>query len=184
MFALDVSKDLNLKQLDSEDASELHNLIESCRNDLREWLNWIDILQTVEDVEAFIKRANAEASEYKSLQLGIWFRGELAGLISFETIDWMNQSAEIGTWLGKRFRGKGISTKTTQAFVDYAFQKLNLNRIEIRCGVGNLKSQAVPERLGFRKEGTLHEVEWLHDRYIDHIVYGMTRTDYQKGTGF
>lgn len=183
MFVLKVTEDLNLKQLDTDDAPALHKLIASCRDYLRKWLNWMDTLQTVEDVKAFIERASREASEYSSIRVGVWFRNELAGLISFEKMDWLNQSAEIGAWLGERFQGKGIMTKATRALVDYAFDQLMLNRVEIRCGTGHLKSQAIPERLGFRKEGILREAEWLHDRYIDHVVYGMTRKDYQNVIG-
>lgn len=180
MFVLNITEELYLKQLEVTDAPALFRLIQSCRDYLRQWLSRIDRFQTVQDVQMFIEGANAQTSRGMGLQAGIWFRGELAGVISFEQIDWTNQSACIGAWLGERFQHNGIVTKATQALIDYAFRGLGLNRVEIRCGAGNLKSRAIPEKLGFQKEGTVREVERLHDRFIDHVIYGMTKRDYRQ----
>jgi ribosomal-protein-serine acetyltransferase len=180
MFVLNITEELRLKQLEANEAPELFTLIQSCRSYLRQWLPRIDMFQTVQDVQYFIEGAKAQASAGMGIQAGIWFRGELAGVISFEQIDWTNQSASIGAWLGERFQHNGIVTRATQALIDYSFRGFRLNRVEIRCGTGNLKSRKIPEKLGFQKEGTVREVERLHDRFIDHVIYGMTKSDYQQ----
>lgn len=181
---LKVSEELVLRQLDERDTAELYQLISSCRKHLQTWLKWIDTIGTERDVQQFIRMANQAASTYRGLQVGVRYRGELAGLISYDDPDWENRSVSIGAWLGDRFQGNGIMTKATWAMVDYAFRRLPFNRVEIRCGAGNEKSRAIPERLGFKKEGTIREAEWLHNRFIDHIVYGMTKKDYVQITGF
>lgn len=63
--------------------------------------------------------------------------------------------------------------------VDYAFNELNLNRVEIRCAVENKKSRAIPERLHFVNEGCIRQAEWLYDHYVDHIVYGMLKEEWK-----
>ena len=60
-----------------------------------------------------------------------------------------------------------------KAFVDYAFRELKLNRVEVRCAEENSKSRAIPERLGFVKEGIIREAEWIYDHYVDDVVYGI-----------
>lgn len=57
---------------------------------------------------------------------------------------------------------------------------MHLHKVEIRVAVGNEKSSAIPERLGFIKEGTLRAAEWLYDHYVDHVVYGMLLTEWQQ----
>ncbi len=74
-------------------------------------------------------------------------------------------------------------TRACRALVDYAFAKLQLNRVEIRCATGNLRSQAIPERLGFTREGTLREGEWLYDHFVDLIVYSMLAREWPNERG-
>lgn len=64
-------------------------------------------------------------------------------------------------------------TNACKAIVDYCFDELNLIRIEIRVATQNNKSLAIPDRLGFKKEGCLEKAEFLHDRFVDHYIYGL-----------
>ncbi len=64
-------------------------------------------------------------------------------------------------------------TGACRAMLEYAFRKLQLNRVTILCASGNLRSRAIPERLGFTREGVIREGEWLYDRFVDLIMYSM-----------
>jgi ribosomal-protein-serine acetyltransferase len=116
-------------------------------------------------------------------QCGIWFRGEFSGIIGYHGFDWMNRSVEIGYWLGEKFQGHGIMTKSCRTLVDYAFFEYNLNRVQIRCAIGNKKSIAIIERLGFIKEGCTRQAELLYDHYVDLFVYGMTADMWEIRSG-
>ena len=65
--------------------------------------------------------------------------------------------------------------------LDYAFSDRGLERVEIRCAVGNTRSQAVPLRLGFAFAETIKSAERLHDRYEDAVVFVMRRSDWLAG---
>ena len=71
-------------------------------------------------------------------------------------------------------------TKACREFVDYAFNTLELNRVEIRCAEDNLKSRAIPERLGFTKEGIIRDGELLNHGYVDSVVYGILKREWSK----
>jgi ribosomal-protein-serine acetyltransferase len=64
--------------------------------------------------------------------------------------------------------------------LEYSFGRMGLNRIEIRCATENLKSRAIPERLGFKDEGIIRDAEWLYDHYVDHIIYGMLESQWRS----
>lgn len=71
-------------------------------------------------------------------------------------------------------------TRAVKALTHYAFHELNLNRVDIRAAVENKKSRSIPERLGFVNEGRLRQAEWLYDRYVDCIIYGMLAEDWKN----
>jgi len=60
---------------------------------------------------------------------------------------------------------------------------LGMNRIEIKCGTKNYKSQAIPERLQFTEEGIMKEAELLYDEYIDLCSYAITKSEWQRING-
>lgn len=71
-------------------------------------------------------------------------------------------------------------TKVAKALTEYAFCRLNLNKVEIWAAVENKKSRSIPERLDFVEEGSIRQVEWLYDHYVDHIVYGMLANEWTE----
>ncbi|WP_334300596.1 GNAT family N-acetyltransferase [Alkaliphilus flagellatus] len=63
--------------------------------------------------------------------------------------------------------------------MNYAFNNFKLHRVEIRCAENNYKSRAIPERLGFTKEGLIRGSEWIYDHYVSHIVYSMLAIEWK-----
>lgn len=173
MFTLMHDGDVCLRLFNLQDANALFYLTDSSRHYLREWLPWVDSTKAVEDSQSFIDMTLKQFAANNGYQTGIWYQGELAGVIGFHGMDWANKKVSIGYWLGEQFQGKGIMTKACQTIIHHAFHQLHLNRVEIRCAVGNKKSRAIPERLGFQSEGMVREAEWLCDHFVDLVIYGM-----------
>jgi RimJ/RimL family protein N-acetyltransferase len=57
--------------------------------------------------------------------------------------------AMVGLWIGKPYQGKGLGTAVIGELAEYAFEKLNLGRVEADIFVGNLPSRKAFERNGF-----------------------------------
>ncbi|MFS0673712.1 GNAT family N-acetyltransferase [Ornithinibacillus sp. 179-J 7C1 HS] len=179
MFAFNVDDEISLRLLDERYAGELLQLINHSREDLREWLPWLDSTTTPRHVAEFIQGAWMMYEERSGLRLGIFYHGRLAGMVGFNTIDWANRIGIIGYWLGSHFQGYGIMTRSVTAIIDYGFNQLNLNRIEIRAAFQNDKSRAIPERLGFQIEGKIRQGEWLYDHFVDLVMYGMLASEWE-----
>ena len=129
------------------------------------------------DTANFLRGVNERAATGASLELLIEHAGELAGIAGFRALDPANRSGEIGYWLRADFGGRGLMTACCRALVAHGFDALGLNRIAIAAATGNTKSRAIPERLGFRFEGVLRQPEWLYDRFVDHAVYSLLRSE-------
>jgi ribosomal-protein-serine acetyltransferase len=174
-----VDNDISLFLVEEQDAEPLYRLVDANRAHLREWLPWLDGTQSVEDERAFIHRTQQQYKNGEGLSCLISYRDEVAGTIGFHGLNWINRQVEIGYMLGKSFEGKGIMTRSCRTMVDYAFRALNVNRVQIRCATGNVRSCAVPQRLGFTREGVVRQAEWLYDRFVDLVVYSMLVEEWQ-----
>ncbi|RPI04429.1 MAG: N-acetyltransferase [Ignavibacteriae bacterium] len=174
MPSLRIDDEIVLKILEPEDAEKLFALTDSNRTYLRRWLPWVDSNTTLDHSKHFIISTQEQLRLNYGFQCGIWFRGNLAGIIGYHSIDWMNKIVEIGYWIGEHYQGHGMVTKSCRALVDYAYYEYQLNRVQIRCATGNDKSNAIIERLGFVKEGLIQQGELLYDHFVDLYIYGMT----------
>jgi ribosomal-protein-serine acetyltransferase len=72
-------------------------------------------------------------------------------------------------------------TEAVAALTGYAFDAWKLNRVELRVEVGNQRSAAIAQRLGFREEGILQQGEGYGDSVKDVVVYSMLA---QEWTGW
>lgn len=178
MFYHTLNDNAELRLLQPAHAEALFSVTDKSREYLREWLPWIDFTKQVSDSEEFIKSTMKQFGNNDGFQAGIWYQGELAGVIGLHAINWTNRSTSIGYWLGEEFQGNGLMTAACQAVIDYCFNELQLERIEIRAAAENTKSRAIPERLGFEKEGCIRHAENLYGRYVDHYIYGLLSTDH------
>ena len=86
--------------------------------------------------------------------------------------------ATIGYWLAKDFCSQGIMLRVCQKLISLTFTRYKLNKVKILCAVGNHKSRAIPERLGFTLERILPQNEFLYDHFVDHAVYSMRQSEY------
>lgn len=182
IFPLRISEHLELRLFTEEDAPQLFGLTDQNRNHLRKWLPWLDKTKTVEDTRAFIKSSLERYAKNNGFDAGIWHQGKLAGVICIHLINWEHKFTSIGYWLSEHGQGKGIVSQSCQALIDYIFNDLKLNRIEIHCATGNLKSRSIPERLGFQPDGILRQTEWLYDHFTDHVVYSMLASEWKNRT--
>lgn len=180
MFYYQVNDDIQLRVLENKNAKELYKLIDNNRLYLREWLPWVGATTNVDAIKSFIKSSRKQLTDNNGFQAGIYYKGEITGSIGLHGIDWNNKKTTIGYWLAEGYQGQGIMTQSCRAIINYVIKDLGLNRVEIRAAEFNKKSRAVPERLGFKLEGTVRQSEWLYDHYVNHAVYGILAEEWIK----
>lgn len=175
---LDIDDRSELELINQSHAEELFGLIDRNRQFLKKWLPWLDNNRYFQNTLDFINISQMQYERSETAQFVLLYRGRIAGIVGFHRIDWMNRLTGIGYWIGESFQGKGLVTKACASLLDYSFLKIGLHRIEIRCARENIKSRAIPERLGFKQEGLIREAEWLYDHYVDHVVYGILESEW------
>jgi ribosomal-protein-serine acetyltransferase len=178
MFHASVRPGLELRLLEERHAAALFAAVDHDREYLREWLPWVDATTTPDDSLAFIKASLEQFAANNGFAAGIWNENQFCGVLGTHKINWLNRKVELGYWLGRNFQGKGIVTDACRAAITHMFRELDLNRVEIHCATGNVKSCAIPRRLGFTLDGTLREGQLVGGRYSDLHVFGMLKRDW------
>jgi len=161
-----------LRLLESGDAVELQALITANREYLAAWLPWA-AAQTDADTLAFIVRTRQQLQDNDGFQAALLVDGAIAGVVGYHAVDWRNRCTSIGYWLAADRQGRGTMTGAVAALTRHALDGWGLGRVEIRAAVDNRRSRAIPERLGFAEEATLHRAERVGDRSLDLVVYSL-----------
>ena len=163
------------------DARELFVTVDENREYLREWLPWLDDVNSMDDELAMIRRMR-DGKNFNWVYL-IRKYGELVGVVSLNWVDWDNRSFGLGYWVSESSSGRGIITKSCRRVVDHCFFDLKLHRLVIEVAVDNHPSRAVADRLGLRLEGISKDREWLYDRFTDSVMLAITAPEWNVQSG-
>lgn len=166
------------------DAPALFAAVSESRNHLLPWLSWASGHQTLADTIDFCTNAAGRWEARADFALGIWERstGELLGGTGFHFIDWTVPAFHIGYWLTTNGGGRGYMTESVRLLIRFAFEHFAAQRLVITCDAENVKSRAIPERLGFVLEATLRNDARAPDgRLRDTLIYAMTPDDFLAG---
>jgi len=104
------------------------------------------------------------------------------GMTRLYAFDSKNKSTRLGfTWYSTKAQGTGINTHCKYLVLQYAFEHLKIERIELNADVRNKRSIAAMEKIGFQKEGILRQNIYLPDGHKrDTIVYSLLLEDWEN----
>ncbi len=90
------------------------------------------------------------------------------------------RSASLGYCLDAAAWGHGYATEAARSILQWAFDTLDLNRVQAETDTRNAASARVLEKLGFVREGTLREDCVVNGEVSDSWVYGLLRRQWQS----
>lgn len=146
-----------LKSPSLEYIEMLQNAIAESIDDLKLWLKWAQKTPSLDECAETINKAIEAFQDQKELQFYIFTKESniLIGSAGLLRIDWSVPKAEIGYWVRTSYQGQGYATEVSQLLTQVAFNKLEVNRVEIKCDNDNIISKAVAKKSGFILEGVL-----------------------------
>lgn len=172
MKIIRLSSGIILRQLHAPDAPDIFQAIDTQRTYLGRWLPFVESTRALADSEAYVRSVEEGSEPVFTIRVD----GAFAGLVGFRNTDLKHLSTEIGYWLREEFQHRGIMTGAVSRLIDFAFEELGVERVTIRCAVGNERSRNIPRRLGFSFEGVERNGELLAGGvFTDLEVYGYRR---------
>ena len=128
-----------------------------------EWLNDLEVTQylamyhriiNVQSEKELLEKI-AKEHNYSIIDLE---NNELIGNCGYIGIDHINQSAEVGIFIGnKNYWNKGYGTEAIKLLIDYGFKALNLHNIGLRVFSFNERAKRAYEKIGFKIVGNRRE---------------------------
>jgi RimJ/RimL family protein N-acetyltransferase len=101
--------------------------------------------------------------------------GEVVGGVGFRWVDLTQAIGEVGYWLGRDARGRGLTTRAVHLLSKWALDTLDCERLQLRADELNVPSQRVAEKVGFRREGVLRSQQFSvrEGRRVDFVMYSL-----------
>lgn len=170
-FPILENKRVLLRPLQEEDILLLWPLIEE-QKDIFRWMT--ASIESQQDLELFIQKAVEDRDSKRSIPFTIIDkqRNEIAGSTRFGNIEWAHKRVEIGwTWLAPKYQATGINKAMKFLMLQYAFEILACNRVEIKTNELNKPSRKAIESIGAKYEGTLRSHIINSDGTVRNTVY-------------
>lgn len=139
------------------------------RDHLLPWMPWAEAPATEDDVAQRVLRFHSWFARSEEFFYGVFLDGAPIGGAGLH-LRVGPRAAEIGYWIAEKHQGNGLVTEFVRALAWVGLELHDYDRVEIRMDPGNLRSRAVPARLGFALEATLPRrvtgLAGLHDLLV------------------
>lgn len=124
-----------------------------------------------DDAKDFISRNRSTGTLPFAVDFLIMYKELPVGVIGLGDINFIDNNAHIGYWIGTRYRGLGIATEATGLASSYALGTLRLHRLQTKVLEGNMPSMKVLQKNGFEVEGTERDAFFIDNEYKSFILF-------------
>jgi len=180
VFQLPVDDEITLVLAEDRHARVMTDLIVRNQKRLARWEPWAEQPATLEGTRAYIRAAlddfvrGRQISTIIAVDGGRQFVGRCGMRINPQL-----GSGDIGYWIDGEYEGRGITSRSARALIASVFEELGLSKVDLRTSVGNERSRAVAERLGFSFEGVLPRGLQFLSRADDVALYAVTARQWE-----
>jgi len=172
--------DLHLRPSNPTDAQGMFNMLSDTQS-MKYWSG-----EPIEDMGAAVEKLNKDLesdAQGNSMCWAITLRGQdrMIGKCILFQFDKTNRRAEIGYILNRQYWRQGLMHQALTAVIDFAFNTLELHRIEADVDTENAGSLGILGKLGFRREGLFRERWFMYEVWHDSVMLGLLKQDWRVG---
>lgn len=178
-FILPITDEIGLVYPHLAMAEEIFQVVDSDREHIGQFLDFVENVKTVTDELDFLKMKLAGVAAGTDLLCFLYKKETIIGSLDLHFMDKTHQKAEIGYWLHSGYTQQGIMKKAVNRLCEYAYQTLALNKLTIVADTKNKASQGVALACGFRFVGTKKQDVLLYGEFRDMNVYELVKEDWQ-----
>ena len=133
---------------------------------------------TKKQIEDWINRNQPNKEQ---ILFGIFLKENhnIIGIIKLNNIDWISSTAELGIYIGENhYRECGFGKESIKLMLDYAFNYINLRKINLKVLNNNQKIINLYKSIGFIQEGLIRQQFWNKINFEDVMILGILKEEY------
>jgi len=146
------------------------------------WNLFVTLVPSIENIDRFIEEAIAAHCNEDGLVFATIDKasGKVVGSTRFMKSNFANKRIEIGyTFIAKSYQKSKVNTDAKLLMLTYAFENLQLNRVELLTDYLNTKSRHAILRLGAKEEGVLRNHMVMPDgRVRDSVLFSIINNEW------
>lgn len=152
-----------------------------------EWMNDFEITDytgrsyqtmTLQNEKTYLEKEQDNKSGFAIIDLQT---DEIIGNVGLHDINNINRTATLGIFIGnKDYRSKGYGTEAIKLILDFGFNYLNLNNIDLALMEFNKRALKCYEKCGFKEIGRRRKCKFINGRYYDSILMDILSEEFTK----
>ena len=158
------------------------------RSDIPTFVRWFNDPEVGQYLQMYMPMSLAEEERWFEPQLtsvdsrvfGIeTLDGRHIGNLGLHNLDWNERCAVLGIVIGEKdYWGKGYGTDAVNTVLRFAFEQMNLHRIQLSVYAYNERAVRCYEKCGFRHEGRMRSKHFFSGEYHDELIMGILRDEF------
>lgn len=159
---------------------------------IRKWVNNPEITQylshiflyphTMNATESFLNSILDGSSSMKGFVIAHKENEEYIGQIDLINIDWINRIGTLGIVIGNTEKlSKGYGTEAIKLIQEFAFNRLNLHKLDLEVREYNDRAIRCYKKCGFVEEGRFRENYFIDGKYTDTLFMGILKSEWKQG---
>ena len=167
-----------IRLYEHKDAGQMHIAAIESVPEVFPWMAWCHEGYSLDDAQQWVDTQVDLAKKGLAFEFAIFDENDrFLGGCGINQINKDNRFANLGYWIRSSAMGRGVAPNAVRFVSDYAFREIKLNRLEIVCAVGNIRSQRVAEKVGATREAVLRSRLMLSSGPSDVVMYSLLRPE-------
>jgi len=176
---IDLENGTYLRWVTVDDAEAIARAVGESLDHLRPWMPWADVRSAEAEFQrGRLRNQPQQRARAEEWQYGLFSTSDDSFLGAFGLMTRRGpRTLEIGYWLHVDAGNRGLATRAAQALSDAGRRLEGVDRMIIVCDEANVRSAAIPKRLGYTRERveqrppeapgeTGHTQIWIADRFV------------------
>ncbi|MGY5452428.1 GNAT family N-acetyltransferase [Agarivorans sp. MS3-6] len=162
-----------------EDAAAHAQAVRETAENGQRWLEWMEEDYPEDESRSWLALSQAAIAKNIAFDMGIFANqgGAFLGAIAINRIEWNYRSANLGYWVRESASGAGIATEAVSLMADYAFNALQLNRLEMVIAEHNFASRRVADKANAQFEGLARARVVEYGKPVHAAIYSLIPSD-------